>query len=316
VRLNLLFGFLGSGKTTLARRILERRPKGRKIAVIVNEFGDVGIDGAILEGNSIDIIELTSGCLCCTLKGPLLNAIEELGDRVKPDQIVIEATGIAEPEEMIETFTDPKLRGRFDVGPLVTVVDAANFAKLREILGDFYAAQISHSDLIVLNKIDISSAEKLQVVQQEVEQLNPDATVYFAERCDIEVDEVLDGTSSRVIADRAVLSAARAGRRETEHPHHGPHHAPAQSFVLDATGGADRAGIEKLFASLPDNVWRAKGFMTIDNEPVLLQYSASGLDLSPAPRRSNEYLVFIGPNLDREAIGDRLSAVLAGKTRL
>src|SRR5581483_8220978 len=131
-----------SGKTTLARRILERRSKSRKMAVIVNEFGDVGVDGAILQGETVDIVELTSGCLCCTLKAPLLNAIEELRDRVNPDQVVIEATGVAEPDEMIETFADPSLRGRYDIAPLVTVVDAANFRKLREILGDFYTAQI------------------------------------------------------------------------------------------------------------------------------------------------------------------------------
>ena len=80
MRVNMLFGFLGSGKTTLARRLLQEGAGDRKMAVIVNEFGDVGIDGAILEGQDLDMIELTSGCLCCTLKGSLINAIEELND--------------------------------------------------------------------------------------------------------------------------------------------------------------------------------------------------------------------------------------------
>ena len=109
MRVNLLFGFLGSGKTTLARNLLSTDSRGRKMAVIVNEFGEVGIDGAILEGRkdgeAIDMVELTSGCLCCTLKGSLLTAVEELRRKADVDQVVIEATGVAEPEEMVETFS-------------------------------------------------------------------------------------------------------------------------------------------------------------------------------------------------------------------
>ena len=127
MRLCMLFGFLGSGKTTLARRILEHQQGRTPIAVIVNEFGDVGIDGTILEGNAIDLIELTSGCLCCTLKGPLLSAVEEIGTRSKAQYLIIEATGIAEPKEMVEIFADPKLQGRYDIGPLVTVVELGEF---------------------------------------------------------------------------------------------------------------------------------------------------------------------------------------------
>jgi G3E family GTPase len=314
MRLSLLFGFLGSGKTTLARRILERRTKSRKMAVIVNEFGDVGIDGAILQGDAVDVVELTSGCLCCTLKGPLLSAIEELAERVKPHQIVVEATGVAEPEEMIETFSDSSFRGRYDIGPLVTVVDAANYGKLQDILGDFYSDQIAHSDIVVLNKIDLCSAAHLQVVQQEVERLNPDATVYFAERCDIDVNEVLNGPSSRVVGDRAGTAGAE-GPHGGSRGGHEPHHASAQSFVLDASGGAGRAAIEAFFGALPENIWRAKGFMTIDAKSTLVQYSSSGLEISSSEHRDHEYLVFIGPNIDRRAIERRLSAALTGSGR-
>ena len=97
MQVNLIFGFLGSGKTTLVRHLLEERASSQTMAVIVNEFGDVGVDGAILEGNNVDMIELTSGCLCCTLKGPLLNAVEELRDKAGVEHTVIEATGLADP---------------------------------------------------------------------------------------------------------------------------------------------------------------------------------------------------------------------------
>ena len=137
MRLNLLFGFLGSGKTTLARRLLEERAGDVPMAVIVNEFGDVSIDGQILEGRAIDMVELTSGCVCCTLKGSLLNAIEELEERAGVEQIVVEATGVAQPSDMLDTLDDPTLKTSLDVGPLVTVVDASKFAKIRTMLGEF-----------------------------------------------------------------------------------------------------------------------------------------------------------------------------------
>src|SRR5512139_2784794 len=120
MRVNLIFGFLGSGKTTLVRHLLATRP-AEKTAVIVNEFGEVGVDGEILRGKDVDIVELNSGCLCCTLKGSLM-------------------TGVAQPGELTETLTDATMKTAIDIGPLVTVVDAARFPKLSAMLGEFYEA--------------------------------------------------------------------------------------------------------------------------------------------------------------------------------
>jgi len=322
MRITLLFGFLGSGKTTLARRILQSRPAGSRMAVIVNEFGDVGIDGAILSGQNVDMVELTSGCLCCTLKGPLLKAVEELAE--KADHIVIEATGIAEPEEMVETFADPTLRARFEIGPLVTVVDAANFEKLREMLGEFYLAQVQNADVLVLNKIDRASHASLEALRDEVMLLNPDASIYFTEQSDIEVADLLTGPPSRLVAERAEDAHPGAeghaphddhhdhGHDHHGHGHEGARHAPAQSFVLEASSGASRAAVQDFFATLPANVWRAKGFMPVDGAPSLLQYSVSGLDITAAAPRDSYRLVFIGPDLDRPLIERRFAALVRG----
>lgn len=316
MRLNLLFGFLGSGKTTLARRILTERAGGEKMAVIVNEFGDVGIDGAILEGRNVDMVELTSGCLCCTLKGPLLNAVEELRDKAGAKRIVVEATGVAQPEELIETFADPKLDGRYDIGPVVTVVDAPKYPKLVQVLGEFYGEQLKNADVLVLNKIDLAPAAALEAVRAEAAQINPEADILFAERCDVDIPRLLDGPSSRVVAAyRQVHGAGRARGHDRGHSHdhgHGDHrHAPAQSFVLDATGGAARADVEAFFRALPENVWRAKGFLEIDGAPALIQYAMGQLEITPAEARQVRNMVFIGPGMDRPAIEAGFRALLA-----
>ncbi|MFP6759508.1 MAG: GTP-binding protein, partial [Alphaproteobacteria bacterium] len=138
MRVNQLYGFLGARKTTLLQRLLDACPPDEKLAVIVNEFGAVGVDGAILEGRAIDTVELPSGCICCSLKGELVDAIAELVEVVSPDRLVIEASGVALPNDI-----RPALASANNVhGPTVTVVDAARFRQMRTSLGLFYTDQI------------------------------------------------------------------------------------------------------------------------------------------------------------------------------
>ena len=311
MRINLLFGFLGSGKTTLARNLLMANPSNQKMAVIVNEFGDVGIDGTILkgreEGQSIDMVELTSGCLCCSLKGSLLSAVEELSHKSKVDLVVIEATGVAEPEEMIETFSDPSFSATYDMGPMVTVVDIHKFMKIREILGPFYEAQVRNADVLILNKIDLVNAGELEKLRQEVKSMNPAADIIFTERCDIDPAQLLSGDESRVMA-----SALSKDTVSDEHSHNHDHrHAPAQSFVLDAQSGTSRNALEVFFRGLPDNVWRVKGFTQLDGKPVLVQFTMGQLEIVASEQRDNYHMVFIGPDMDQTEISTAFSMVMA-----
>ena len=309
MRLNLLFGFLGSGKTTLVRRVLEERSSDVPMAVIVNEFGDVSIDGQILEGRAVDMVELTSGCVCCTLKGSLLNAIEELEERAGVQQIVVEATGVAQPGDMLETLDDPTLKLGLDLGPLVTVVDAGKFAKIRTMLGDFYTQQVANADIVLLNKTDLVSVEDLDKVQEQIRALNPEASIVFTEQCDVEPAMVLEGASQVAHLEH---SGVHSHTHHHEHDHEHP--APADSFVLDADGDWRRDDIERFFAELPDGVWRAKGFMGIDGTPCLVQYTMGQLEITPAEARDNVHLVFIGRPLDKAGTAAALARAGAGKT--
>lgn len=317
MRLNLLFGFLGSGKTTLAKRILTERAGAEKMAVIVNEFGDVGIDGAILKGNNIDMVELNSGCLCCTLKGSLLNAVEELRDKAGAQRIVVEATGVAQPHELIETFADPSAKGRFDIGPIVTVVNAPKFSILRDGLGEFFTEQLRNADVLILNKVDLAPAQSLESVRAEIQTINPNAEILFSEQCDVDIARLLDGPSSAVVR---TFHAEHGGHDHGDHDHnhehghdHGDHrHAPAQSFVLDASGDASRQAVESFFKGLPENVWRAKGFLDIDGAPTLIQYTMGQLDIAPSEPRAVRNMVFIGPDMDRAKIEGGFAALLGG----
>ena len=329
LRINLLFGFLGSGKTTLLRRILGERAGERKMAVIVNEFGDVGVDGEVIAGSSVNLVELTSGCLCCTLRGSLMSAVEELREKAAVEQIVVEATGVASPGDMLEDLNESRIARELDVGPLVTVVDAPKFTRLRQMLGEFYEEQVENADVLVLNKIDLATPGELDEAKAAVREINPDAALLFAEQGDTDLALLLDGPESELLAQMKAEAEGHPhhhGHDEGhghdhrhddrhdhhgdghDHHHHGHAHAAAESFVMDASGDFSRASLVDAFASLPANVWRSKGFLTVDGEPSLLQFTMGQLEIDAASARERPYLVVIGEDLDRPAVESGLLA--------
>lgn len=321
MRVNLLFGFLGSGKTTLAKHLLANRGRDQKTAVIVNEFGEVGVDGDILRGDNVDVVELNSGCLCCTLKGSLMLAVEELRTKAKVDRVIVEATGVAQPSELLETLVESR-GAELDIGPLVTVVDAFKFPKLLAMLGDFYVEQIENADVVIVNKVDLVSPELLEAATRQIRELNPDADLLFCEQGRVRPQELFERPASELLA-RLREEAGHDADHDHDHGHDHDHHhhhdhdhdhdhshdghdphadAPVQSFTVRATGNATRAGLERFFGALGDSVYRAKGFLLVDGAPSLVQYSLGQLEVTPAAAQPTEVVVFIGHGMDRPAI--------------
>ena len=305
MRVNLLFGFLGSGKTTLVRRILSERSAKQPMAVIVNEFGEVGVDGDIITGNSVDLVELTSGCLCCTLRGSLMSAVEELRARSRIERIVVEATGVASPGDMLEDLAESNVQDVLNVGPVVTVVDAPKFTRLRDMLGEFYEDQVENADVLVLNKIDLADREQLSAAEDAIRAINPDATVLFAEQGDTDLAMLLDGPTSELFAQiQSDLG------HTVDHQHHDHAHAPAESFVVDMDGETDAQSLPGVFAALTDKVWRVKGFIKTSDGWQLLQFTMGQLELTPAQQRPRAYLVVIGHSMPRASIEHALTATI------
>lgn len=339
MKVNLVFGFLGSGKTTLVKHLLAEVGTKEKTAVIVNEFGEVGVDGDILRGQSIDVVELNSGCLCCVLKGSLLLAVEELRDKARVERVLVEATGVAQPAELLESLVESSANHRLQIGPLVTVVDCAKFSRLEGMLGDFYLDQIENADIVLANKLDLATPEQLSDATQRIREINPDARLLFCEQGRVAPEKLFGEDASELLdrireelATQGTASAAGGGhdhhvdhghshdhahhdhnadhghrhglQHEQHHEHgHDPHaDMPAQSFVVSSAGRGRRPALERFFRSLPDNVWRAKGFIQLDGQPALVQYSLGQLEISGVSGPPAEALVFIGQNMDRAAI--------------
>ena len=216
IPVTVLTGYLGAGKTTLLNRILTEA-HGKRYAVIVNEFGEIGIDNDLVVGADEEVFEMNNGCICCTVRGDLIRIIEGLMRRKGAfDGILVETTGLADPAPVAQTFfVDEEVQRRTSLDAIVTVVDARN---IEQRLGDSHEAQeqVAFADVIVLNKTDLVDAERLKTVTARLRAMNPTAEIHDAERCDVALDAVLGRSAFDL--DR-VLQIEPGFLEEDDHEH-------------------------------------------------------------------------------------------------
>ena len=318
-QIHLLFGFLGAGKTTLVRNLLQTADSDIPTAVIVNEFGEVGIDGDIIKGNAIDTVELVSGCICCTLKGSLMNAIEELTHEKGVKRIIVEATGVADPEDMLDDLEDSSITDSMSVAPIVAVVDSSSFNKIRPMLGDFYVSQVLNADIVIVNKIDRADTRELEDVAQQIKEINPWAKIRFTEFCDVDESLIFSDDVSALLErhesnpDRHHHDHDHDHHHSHGHDHHHSHdaHDLMESLVIVPYDNLTQPQLERKFGQLPQQVWRMKGHMLVDGQPALVQYSAGQLEFSESESKSNYRMVVIGHELDSTEISEGLGHPIA-----
>ena len=302
----VLSGFLGSGKTTLLNHLL-REAGGRRVAVVVNEFGEVGIDGARVAGSE-QFVELDNGCLCCALNEDLKRILGELRDRGGFEHLVLETTGLADPLPVAWTFSRPGLADFYRVDAIVTVVDAAHLDRALEEAPEA-ALQIERADLLVLNKLDLVEDGGASA-RNRVETMNPRAPVLTATRGRVDWD---------ILLDTEVPSQGGSRDSPLEHVEHD--HRPSfesVSFETDAVLSED--ALEDLFYELPRSVYRVKGLIETDGaEPWRLVNAVAGRfeiePFSPATPPVRSALVFIGRDLDRADLERRCNALRLPRPR-
>jgi G3E family GTPase len=269
--LTVLTGPLGSGKTTLLRHILTVAP--HKIAILMNEFGEIAIDAKILQGKNVEMADLGGGCVCCSLLGEFEAAVDEIMATVNPDRLVVETTGVAEPDALVFDIQESLPQVRLD--GVITVVDADGLVKYPQI-GHTARIQIESADLLLLNKIDLVSASELMATIEKLQAFNPTASLIRTVRCQIDPD-LLFGI----------------GRERLQAPPEHQHQPEFESFSYRSQAVYDRTCFSKFLDSLSPEVYRAKGFIQFAEGTHLFNFVAGRWDLEPFAPSPTE-LVLIG----------------------
>ncbi len=334
----IVTGFLGAGKTTLIRHVLANA-RGRRLALIINEFGDVGVDGEILKSCGVDscpeenIVELANGCLCCTVADEFLPAIEALLAREpRPDHIIIETSGLALPKPLVKAFDWPSIRSKLTVDGVIAVVDAAavadgRFADDEEKLAaqraqdtsldhdnpleEVYQDQLLCADLVILNKADLVDAASLERITAEIAAAIPRAVKVVQTKHSRLDASVLLGLNAAAEDDLA----ARPSHHDTEEGHD---HDDFDSFTLDLPAVHDAVALMARLSQIAreHDVLRMKGFAEVAGKPMRLLVQGVGARFShqfdrawKAGESRGGRLVVIGEKgVDKAAISAALSA--------
>ena len=303
IPVTVLTGYLGAGKTTLLNRILTEQ-HGKKYAVVINEFGELGVDNDLVVDADEEVFEMNNGCICCTVRGDLIRIVGGLMKRRgRFDGIIIETTGLANPAPVAQTFfVDEAVRAKTRLDAIITVVDAKN---LLARLGDSAEAeeQVAFADVIILNKTDLVTAEELEGVEARIRTINRFAKIHRTTKAAVPVDQLLD---------QGAFDLARVLEREpaflADHDHEHNDDIGSMSFEVQRPIDPERFNqwIGTLLQEKGQDLLRTKGILAYANEDRRFAFQAvhmiaDGDFIGPwaedAERRSK--LVFIGRNLNR-----------------
>ena len=323
IPVTVLTGYLGAGKTTLLNRILSE-PHGKKYAVIVNEFGEIGIDNDLVVGADEEVFEMNNGCICCTVRGDLIRIIDGLLKRKGQfDGILVETTGLADPAPVAQTFfLDDTVSARTALDAVVTVADA-KWLKARLKDAPEAKNQIGFADIILLNKTDLVSPDELHDVELRIRAINPYAKIHRTKRCDVEIKSLLGQGAFDLqrILDIEPEFLGNDHHHSHGHDHHHDHNdgfkhyhdEEMQSLSMRSDKPLDpekfMPWIDKLVATEGPKILRCKGILSFKDDPQ--RFVLQGIhmvldgdhqrDWKPNEKRESK-LVFIGRDLDNEMI--------------
>lgn len=314
IPVSLISGFLGAGKTTLVNRLLSASEAlGRRFAVIVNEFGQVGIDHELLVGNDDGIVELSNGCLCCTVRSDLIETLRSLQERAESfDHVLVETTGIAEPGPLVRTFlSEPFVQRHYLLDGVITVVDAYHLERQLDAALEC-VEQIAFADVLVLNKLDLIEAARGGPLQERMRAINPHAPLLQARAADVCLSDLLGLQAYELSRPLPVLAAHR----------HGQGRELLQSFVLREQGPLDaertNAWLKGIVRAFAEEMYRYKGFLHLrgQDRKLLLQGVHELVDLGlgdpwPADEPRVSRLVFIGRDLPEQVFRRDFAACAA-----
>ncbi|MGD8263523.1 MAG: GTP-binding protein [Desulfobacterales bacterium] len=320
-RVYLITGFLGSGKTTFLNRIISKFPKDKKLTLLVNEFGEVGVDGTLVEGDDIDMMEISKGSIFCVcVKTDFIKGLYELNSKVQPDAMLIESTGVANPSDLKKDLKLPIFNDRFHFMEQFCVIDAAHFLDAYGVYASL-EKQIATSTVFIINKIDVASPEVIEETKNVIRQFHPNPFFYDTMYADIPLEKYFDLEAQDTVDSKAFKSesseASLLSDEELDKFIDDLLDSPDLEITPPDTlmsvtyhwDGDNLEQIRTMANALPSSVVRAKGFVEEKGNMHLFNYVMGDwtIEAAEVPNeriKHKNIVVFIGPPESMEGIDE------------
>jgi len=294
LKIKIISGFLGAGKTTCVKNIL--KSADRDMAVIVNEFGEIGIDAEMIsKGDIVDMVELPSGCICCTLQNDLVEAVKEIKTKYNPKRLIIEPSGLAVPSGVLEALEPIKEKFGLEIEAIIGIVDADCFlSNLHSgLFGYFYTDQLANSDIILINKADLVNQKTIEAVKEEIRKYNSHAIMLSTVNCETDLPDFLK-------------------ENDTEYLHlHFDH--DFDSLAITSQETYSRKLLEEVLLEVKEgkygDIYRAKGiYKTPEGNYETMDYVQGNLSFGDFSETKESKLIFIGKTFDLKVLEKRLKS--------
>ena len=321
---DVIYGFLGSGKTTFISRILEEWGDKEKIVVLVNEFGEVGIDGTLLQGHGGKIVEMPSGCICCTLQSDFKTQMLDILQTIHPERLIIEPTGVATIGQIRAIIELQIFEDVIDTINNILIADATGFMALYKANSSFVESQVTNARLVLLNKCDKVDHRRASLVRDAISAINPDATVLLAEFGGVDWGQYKLALATPPISYHRQSLPAGHLHLEEEQPAEKPIRLQNEQDAL----GYESIGLtfdnlhfsqpmlENLFSQLQSSamgtVVRAKGIFRVGRKWILLELASGEISTQPVREAEQSKVSIIGKGLNRKAIGAAFERCVSG----
>lgn len=304
----IISGFLGAGKTTLIQKLLHEAFGQEKVALIENDFGEISVDSALLKTSGIEVKEINSGCICCSLTGDFVKALRELLDRFHPDKIIIEPSGVGKLSDIVNACSDHRIQSSAKIRTKITVADAKRCKMYLDNFGEFFEDQIKNADIVLLSHTDTSS-DKTESSYRLIKDLNPHAIIFSSPWSQISADDILYPGHETYTH---LTGCAHEHGCNCDH-HHIHSHAADDIFDTVTIRTKRRFSIEDLkvlISNMEQNsrgtIIRAKGIVRSKNGYVNLQYLPGNVQITEC-NTHGDMLCFIGQNLNRQELSSLFS---------
>lgn len=295
----LLTGFLGSGKTTLLKQILSWETDLSDTVVVVNEFGDVGIDGGLLENVGSDVIELNSGCICCTLAADLKQSLDYLWEKFRPGRVLIESSGVADPTAVSSVLMSANLRQTMTLQKVVAVLDG-DFWSAREVFGPLFFNQLEMAHLILLNKIDLLDKDQISAYLEEIHEVIPNSQVVPTIHCRVDPETLWTHSEIPPLGIKPMDFFQTGPRLESVDA------SGYITFSFQTSRYLNEARLKQFINELPFELFRMKGSVCFTDRTVMVNFVGGRCDWSSWSGEEKTKLAFIGWNVRSEILLQKL----------